>query len=276
MRALGETLCGPVVLRSVGIIGLTGAIAALVAINPMRLDGAREAEAVPAVVLQPTVAATWDSSIGFTGSLPAMAEDSEAKSVRTVDPAELVPSVAAPNDSLRAEASTTDAAESRPAAKKGARLIAIERPAVQPVAAETAATSLTNVTPEVPAAPAVAWGPSTPAAEAEASIAAAAPADRPPSADLPSTGMPTEVALVAAPADPAGALEAAGEQAAASAVPLPKPRPEEVPKIIKTRAGNKATTPKAGALPPPPDCGKLHAYWRYTDRKRGLRQWYCR
>lgn len=27
---------------------------------------------------------------------------------------------------------------------------------------------------------------------------------------------------------------------------------------------------------PPPDCGNLHAYWRYVDRKRGTKEWHCR
>lgn len=27
---------------------------------------------------------------------------------------------------------------------------------------------------------------------------------------------------------------------------------------------------------PPPNCGTLHAYWRFVDRKTGTKEWYCR
>lgn len=256
IRLFSETLCGPVVLRSVGIIGLSGAIAALVALNPLILDSDREYPPVPQVVLQPTAAADWnDASLGFTGSLPVLAAAPDAKPVRTIDPDVIVASAKVASDGNETDivAATPDAAASPDSSE-----IETATPA------EAAASSVSRA--QSAASAPVAWGPSSkrvaaPPAAADGAAGPVAP--------------PELVALVAAPPDPGGALEAATDRAIA-AIPLPKPRPEKVPQIVKAKAGAKATTPKAGALGPPPDCGKLHAYWRYTDRKRGLRQWYCR
>lgn len=267
LRALGETLCGPVVLRSVGIIGLTGAIAALVAINPLKLDGASEATPVGQVVLQPTVASDWDSSLAFTGSLPSKTA-AEARTVTTIDPADLTPSVAATSVGI----SETVAPIASAPAPKGARIVSIARP--EP-AAETLPSTTATAEPTVaagPAAPPVAWAPDPrPQPDAASTDRAMAGAGSPGSPDL--------VALVAAPADPDGAIQAIEDEALGD-VTLPKPRPAEVPEVVKAKVSQtpkgKATTPKAGELGPPPDCGNLHAYWRYTDRKKGLRQWHCR
>ena len=50
---------------------------------------------------------------------------------------------------------------------------------------------------------------------------------------------------------------------------LPKRRPDP-PKRARYRSA------PDGALPAPPDCGSKHAYWRYVDRKAGIREWHCK
>jgi hypothetical protein len=63
------------------------------------------------------------------------------------------------------------------------------------------------------------------------------------------------------------ALELAGFVAR---VPLPRPDP---PPVRRTSSRNhRADWPAE----PPPNCGGLHAYWRFTDRKAGTKEWYCR
>jgi ribonuclease E len=57
------------------------------------------------------------------------------------------------------------------------------------------------------------------------------------------------------------------------AAPLPRPRPEPPPNAIKRTASRSRDW---GNLGSPPNCGEKHAYWRYTDRKTGKREWYCK
>jgi hypothetical protein len=52
---------------------------------------------------------------------------------------------------------------------------------------------------------------------------------------------------------------------------LPIPRPDPPP-VRKVRTSHRADWPAS----PPPDCGTLHAYWRFVDRKAGTKEWYCR
>lgn len=107
----------------------------------------------------------------------------------------------------------------------------------------------------------------------------------------------TEVALVAAPAAPVeaaaedplrGTLDLAPQDAvethdalesalATQALKLagfvarvPKPRPDPPVRRVSSRQ------PSSWPSEPPPNCGKLHAYWRFTDRKAGTKEWYCR
>ena len=67
--------------------------------------------------------------------------------------------------------------------------------------------------------------------------------------------------------------ETPSDMIATEEVRLPRPRPANAPTEIKA-----AETRPSGSrdLGPPPDCGNLWAYWRYTDRSKGLREWYCR
>ena len=55
---------------------------------------------------------------------------------------------------------------------------------------------------------------------------------------------------------------------------MPRARPEPPPNAIKKIS----TRRRASDWPatPPPDCGTLHAYWRFADRKTGAKEWYCK
>jgi hypothetical protein len=53
---------------------------------------------------------------------------------------------------------------------------------------------------------------------------------------------------------------------------VPVPRPDNPPPVRRVRTGHRADWPAA----PPPDCGNLHARWRFVDRKAGTKEWYCR
>ena len=90
----------------------------------------------------------------------------------------------------------------------------------------------------------------------------------------------TIVALLPSAASPdvqAALHEAAEEHALAlgSLGPrMPRARPEPPPNAIK----KVSTRRRASDWPatPPPDCGTLHAYWRFVDRKTGAKEWYCK
>ena len=90
----------------------------------------------------------------------------------------------------------------------------------------------------------------------------------------------TIVALLpsaAAPHVQAALDEAAEEHALAlgSVGPrLPRARPEPPANAIK----KVSTRRRASDWPatPPPDCGTLHAYWRFVERKTGAKEWYCK
>jgi hypothetical protein len=90
---------------------------------------------------------------------------------------------------------------------------------------------------------------------------------------------PTEE-LIASVASAESALEAlAAEHAETLAALLPRvplPRPDVVPDIKRTpvRTANRNSSWPAG---PPPNCtAGQRAKWRFTDRKAGTKEWYCR
>ncbi len=53
---------------------------------------------------------------------------------------------------------------------------------------------------------------------------------------------------------------------------LPRVRPDPPPVRRVRRTSRRADWPAA----PPPDCGSLHAYWRFVDRRAGTKEWYCK
>jgi hypothetical protein len=52
-------------------------------------------------------------------------------------------------------------------------------------------------------------------------------------------------------------------------VPMPRPDPPRRARVKVSRASD-------WPAEPPPNCGNLHAYWRFTDRKTGAKEWYCK
>lgn len=69
-------------------------------------------------------------------------------------------------------------------------------------------------------------------------------------------------------ASPNGDQPEADAETQASAPPKPEPRPKPTP----VRASRRSDWPAT----PPPDCGSKHAYWHFVDRKTGKKEWYCR
>lgn len=96
----------------------------------------------------------------------------------------------------------------------------------------------------------------------------------------------TVVALLADPeTGDQDALEEAAEDYAlmlSSVGPrVPRARPEPSPDLVKalTKVAS-APAPRRRNMDwpdaPPPNCGNLHAYWRFVDRKAGTKEWYCK
>ncbi|HEX9905456.1 MAG TPA: hypothetical protein VGA77_10880 [Propylenella sp.] len=57
---------------------------------------------------------------------------------------------------------------------------------------------------------------------------------------------------------------------------IPQARPE-APAWVKRASAPRARRPdNSWPDAPPPNCGKLHAYWRFVDRKAGTKEWYCK
>ncbi len=90
----------------------------------------------------------------------------------------------------------------------------------------------------------------------------------------------TIVALLplAASPDVQAALDEAAEEHAlalgAAGPRLPRARPEPGPNPIKKVSARRRASDWPAT--PPPDCGALHAYWRFVDRKTGAKEWYCK
>lgn len=92
--------------------------------------------------------------------------------------------------------------------------------------------------------------------------------------------------LTASEPDDREALEEAAEDYAlmlSSIGPrVPRARPEPSPELAEAlekvastpapRRRRNADWPDA----PPPNCGSLHAYWRFVDRRAGTKEWYCK
>lgn len=79
---------------------------------------------------------------------------------------------------------------------------------------------------------------------------------------------PVAAALGEEPAAENGAADP-GEPGLAPATP--KPRPDPPPDAVKKAP--RVKTAAKGRLPPPPNCGAKHAFWKYVNKKP---VWYCR
>ena len=99
-------------------------------------------------------------------------------------------------------------------------------------------------------------------------VAAPPVTETPPDAAMLAALPPVAAPLVGEPALDEGAVDPAGQEAVA---PAPRARPEPPPDAVKKPA--RVRTAAKGRLPPPPNCGEKHAYWRYVEKKP---VWYCR
>jgi hypothetical protein len=87
----------------------------------------------------------------------------------------------------------------------------------------------------------------------------------------------TELIASVADGDQSAIKEAAADLAESLAMlapRIPSARPDVVPTIRKVRVARASSSwPDAS----PPNCGAgKHAKWRFTDRKAGTKEWYCR
>ncbi len=59
---------------------------------------------------------------------------------------------------------------------------------------------------------------------------------------------------------------------------VPLVKPETPAWALKKRKARSTYKKRRADWPdePPPNCGTLHAYWRFVDRKKGTKEWYCR
>jgi hypothetical protein len=130
------------------------------------------------------------------------------------------------------------------------------------------AAALKALSAEPPAAP----GADAPAAPPVVATAQPAPAEPALPAALPGELPTLQNAALDLSQDPT-LLEDEGSTEQDVAAPLPRPRPEPPPNAIKRTASRASGW---GSLGAPPNCGDRHAYWRYTDRKAGKREWYCK
>jgi hypothetical protein len=235
-----------------------------------------EAAAEPAAAAEPLLAAP---RVATTPGEIARAEPTPAAirvEAHSAPPA--TPATAALEAALAAKAAAS-AGIKRVATPPATGSVGEEEQAAAPAPAEPALTSAVT-------------------AELEAALAAKAAALKALSAEPAPASPPTPAVAVALPAAPTASVEAAapaelpvlqnaaldlsqdpalledeGSTEQDLAAPLPRPRPEPPPNAIKRTASRARDW---GNLGPPPNCGEKHAYWRYTDRQAGKREWYCK
>ncbi len=295
----------PLLLRSAGVVGLAGAIVAMISNEHLfvRQEPQPARQASPAVAQQDAGEATivavgslaeetaFDRPANLLAPPSGMSESAE-------DMARLVQ--AAAQFAAARSAAAAQPSEISESAKDMARLV---QAAAQSAAAQSAAAAQPAAAVEPPAAiqtaaaAAPAAEPAPPAAPAAEAMAAAAaesdPGNPPAAAECPRdwikpggetlAGCGEAAALIdfaAVPADrlalEEAALRRASELAGLQFAPrIPAARPEPPKNAIKKVA---ATRKRSSSWPagPPPNCGTKHAYWRFIDRKAGTKEWYCK
>jgi hypothetical protein len=314
----------PVLLKSAGIVGLAGAIMAMVSSNALFVDpggpdrSSRPAAEVAAPAQGVIMSASEATSEGdeIASLLPRLTppetlppvEDVQPETTASVIPAERAPAPppsAAPSPRPEPVATTAPVAPapspaatpkpvvvvavpaeavplpSSPAPPQGTLTAADQAIAVPPAAVTDQAERATTVSglwPKDSLECPRDWVPA-----ADAASAANPPAGCQTLASLvqPEAGdrltlrkaLPEEVLdLVAlAPTIPIPGTNAGPDAEGEASAPPEEAKPEEKPKPV--RANHRTSWPDE----PPPNCGAgKHAYWHFTDRKAGTKEWYCR
>ncbi len=270
----------PLLLRSAGVVGLAGMVVAVISNDALMGTTATRAPA-PAVWQEPSepelpVAAIIDpAELRASGDPVAYADGAE---IERFDPAARRPAMQVAPLVFSAEpiVGRLERTVFAPPPRK-------EKQPLDEAPLQTA--SIASVAPlvERPAAPVgeAELAPANADLQADASLWAQAAVECP--RDWLAVGgaasghCETIVALLPSATSPdvqAALSEAAEEHAMALGPRLPRARPEPPPNAIK----KVSTRRRASDWPstPPPDCGTLHAYWRFVDRKTGAKEWYCK
>lgn len=269
----------PLLLRSAGVVGLAGAILAVISSDALFVgsESGPEKQAEPAIVQGTEVGA----KLGVIA-------------IRAPVPAELVAPAtgvfeksALPDVAVDPTPAPTAAADPVPAAKPD--------PVAEPGAAMAAAPAAADAPPEAappPAAPTLAPAEISPAGSEGAAMtetaslwpeeavacprdwvavdAAGQPAPRPADcSDDAAVPASADAALTEHPALNDAALERASEVAALQFVPrIPQARPDPPPPS-RRKAARRSNWPAGD----PPNCGSKRAKWRYVNKTP---TWYCR
>jgi hypothetical protein len=295
----------PVLLKSAGIVGLAGAIMAVVSSNALLLDpggpdrSARPASDAPTVIAASEPLVDDDEIASLLPRLSAPealppAEDVQPETTASVIPAEPAatwPPLAQPVPPSPAPVTTplvATEAEAIPPARE------LEpAPVEQVVAAADAHEPMSAVDKDArrPVARAEAAKATDPTLWSEDSVECPRDWVAAPDAEGAPAACETLASLVTT-ADPPTLRKALPEAvldlvALAPTIPIPtagdepdaeakvSAPPAEAKRDVKpkpVRANHRTSWPDE----PPPNCNGLHAYWRFTDRKAGTKEWYCR
>jgi hypothetical protein len=305
MEAVGEWLrwsdLRQTLVAGVGVFGLAAGIMALISSNAllmeMRAGGSERAsgEEVGGIVLSSTELAGYDvvaSSPAADAAVspttpaddviaPAAMDDENAPAAAAVQPAEVawLPDGDAVELAFVFQPPASAAASEASDLRFALRTAGTFAPAEPEVTAALPEPTIDAASTSVETAPVQAKEPDT----AAATELTECPRDW---VDVPGMEIPTGsdcqtlTALLrpSASVDELMALKEAASQEAEiieAALPrLPKPRPEPTADMLPARrvASHRSDWPAS----PPPNCGSQHAYWRFTNRKTGAKEWYCR
>jgi hypothetical protein len=251
----------PILLRSAGIVGAAGVIMAIVGGGAFFTGTSRVPSNEPTTptILHEETASVDQPVVAEAQSAPPAGRFSDVEPLAYVPPAP----------------ATTPAEPAAPRLASRADVDARDEPAAAPMLQTVDPARFEAVSPD-PLAP-----PEEDSPWEEEAVAC--PRDWVPGADANAADdgaadCDTETALAAADAASPDLEAALGEAASEEAVEIvgfvarvPLPRPDPPPTPVR-RASQPSSWPDA----PPPDCGSKHAYWHFTDRKRKIKEWYCK
>jgi hypothetical protein len=304
----------PVLLKSAGIVGLAGAIMAVVSSNALFVDPGGPSRDRPKTAAEdladpkPTVLA---SSLATSSAedpvrvivlqttvspLPPV-ETPEPETTSSVTPAASAPAQLPPAETapLTADAAMALPAETASVAADASVVPpAAAGPFVAPVAAETQAVASADPIREQPVAPST--DESAPAAWPQEAVACPRDWVAVPGADgQPATGAAcdTIAALVQTGGEAPPLRKVPSEDvldlvAVAPTMPVPGPGGDANADATDTEKAVEQTPQPPQPAPvrtsrradwpsePPPDCGALHAYWHFVDGHHGAKEWYCK
>jgi hypothetical protein len=271
----------PVLLKSGGVVGLAGVIVSLISttfwiVDPNDSRGESQhpgSQQIVTAAAKPAAKAvrsatpldpTKLSLVTFKQQNPTAAASPEPV-VKPPEPASVVAPQSAPATVPSAQSQEATA----PTAWKSA---AVECPRdwLNPDGANSSPGT------GVDCAPMIALSPTGNVSTTLPGVVAATAPDAPPS-DPPSA--PAPAAVDAPQPDAPSVLDA--PSAPVARVPEARPATTPTKVALASPPRSAAAAPRRAALAPrrlsaPPNCGKRHAFWRYVDKRRTQKTWYCK